>query len=138
MGQPALLLHASLVTSVGVLAGVPYWQLIVHHADATRLQSWRVAHAFLAIDGMLMLVLGLAMPHLALTGAMSATFVLSLIVSGWGFVLAFLLGALTLNRGLSPTPFGLNTLCFVGHAVGSTGSLIALGLAVYGLSTALP
>lgn len=137
MDQATLLVHASLVLSIGVLTGVPYWLSILGDAEPATIQSWRVTHAFLAVDGLFMLVFGLAMPSVVLSELGRRLFVLALIASGWGFVLAFLLGAITRRRGLSPAPFGLNTVCFAGHALGATGSIIALGFAVYGFFRAL-
>jgi hypothetical protein len=133
-----LLFHSSLVLSVGVLVGVPYWVSIVRNAAPTTVERWRVAHAFLTVDGIFMLVLGLAMPGLALGAIEKRIFVLALVGSGWGFVLAFVVGAISRHRGLTPTPFGINTFCYAGHSVGVMGSLIALGLTVYGFFEALP
>jgi hypothetical protein len=138
VSQVTLLLHASLVLSVGVLTGIPYWWSIVKGAAPTSVQMWRVSHAFLTAEGVFMFALGLALPTLALEGAARQLLLLALVASGWAFVLAFVLGAVTHHRALTPAPFGLNTLCFAGHAVGVLGSLIALSFTVFGLVRALP
>ncbi len=137
MDEAFLLFHASLVLGIGVLSGVPYWFSIVRDAAPTTIERWRVAHTFLSVDGIFMLVFGLAMPALALGEVARRIFVVALVASGCGFVVAFLLGAITRHRGLVPTPFGLNTVCFLGHAVGATGSLVALSIAVCGFLGAL-
>ncbi|MCL4476493.1 MAG: hypothetical protein M1508_09750 [Nitrospirae bacterium] len=100
-------------------------------------RAWRVAHSFLIVDGIFMLVVGLAIPHLALSGQIVQILVWSVILAGYGFVYAFIIGALKGIRGLTVRPYGLNTVLFAGHLIGASGSLIGIVILIYGFLKAM-
>jgi hypothetical protein len=60
-----------------------------------------------------------------------------LIISGYGFALALTIGAWKGHRGLTPKPYGVNTILFGGHIVGALGSLIGVVILIYGFFRAL-
>ena len=128
-----LLANGSLVLAAGVLCGVPFYLAIVLNWQADRVRAWRVAHATLIADGLLMLVAGILLPGLALAAPLRAALAWCLVVSGWGFVLALAGGAWAGRRGLTPWPCGVETVFFVGHAVGALGSLGGVALLAAGL-----
>jgi hypothetical protein len=132
-----LLVHGSIVSLVGALAGVPYWSAIVRGTDAETIRAWRIAHAFLCVEGMLILVAGLVVPRLALGDAAVRALAAAFIGSGYGFAAAFLTEALTGCRGLTPRPYGWHTLLFSAHVVGIAGALAGLILMAYGAFQAL-
>lgn len=132
-----LLFHGSVVMLAGLLSGFPYWLAIIKNKDMAVVRAWRVAHSFLIVDGIFMLVVGLAIPHLALSGQIVQILVWSVILAGYGFVYAFIIGALKGIRGLTVRPYGLNTVLFAGHLIGASGSLIGIVILIYGFLKAM-
>jgi hypothetical protein len=132
-----LLLHGAIVLVVGLLAGFPFLAAIVAGWGGETQRPWRVAHTVLVIDGMMLLLAGLVLPHAALGATASAVATWALVASAYGFVFALVGGAITGIRGLTPRPWGLNTVLYLGHAIGAAGSLVGTVLLAYGLATAL-
>lgn len=127
-----LLLHGAIVVLAGLISGIPYWTAIIRNKDKVVIQVWRIAHSFLVMDGIFMLVAGLAVPYCALGGQAVLGLVWSLILAGYGFVWAFVVGALKGVRGLTVKPYGLNTVIFIGHLVGASGSLAGTIILIVG------
>jgi hypothetical protein len=125
-----LLLNGSIVILVGLLTGLALKTAIVKQRE--NVNAWRVAHSVLIMDGLLMLVVGITVPHLLLDGWAVWVLVWSLIAAGYGFVTAFSLGALKGIRGLTVKPYGLNTLLFAAHLIGAAGSLVGVTIMIYG------
>jgi hypothetical protein len=126
-----LLFTGSLVILAGLLLGFPLRYAIVKKKEEI-VNAWRVAHSILVMDGLFMLVVGLAIPYLILDGLSVWVLVWSLVASGYGFVVAFTIGAWKGYRGLTAKPYGLNTILFAGHIVGASGSLIGIAIVIYG------
>lgn len=126
-----LLFNGSVVIMVGLLIGFPLRDAIVKEKREA-VNAWRVAHSVLVMDGLLMLIVGLTIPHLVLDRLTLWVLVWSLVASGYGFAVAFILGAWKGLRGLTAKPFGLNTLLFGAHIIGAFGSLIGIAIAIYG------
>jgi hypothetical protein len=131
-----LLFHGSVVLLAGLLSGLFYWSAITRDRK-DEIHSWRVAHSFLVVDGIFMFVVGLAIPHLILSGQALRILVWSMILAGYGFTYAFMIGALKGIRGLTPRPYGLNTGLFAGHFIGASGSLVGLAILIYGFLQAI-
>jgi len=125
-----LLLNGSIVILVGLLTGLALKTAIVKQKESVN--AWRVAHSVLVMDGLLMLIVGMTVPHLFLDGWAVWIQVWSLIAAGYGFVAAFTLGAWKGLRGLTVKPYGLNTVFFVTHSVGAGGSLVGISIMIYG------
>ncbi len=126
-----LLFNGSLVILAGLLLGFPLRYAIVKKKEEI-VNAWRVAHSVLVMDGMMMIIVGLTIPYLILDGLSVWVLVWSLVASGYGFVVAFTIGAWKGLRGLTDKPFGLNTLLFAAHIVGALGSLIGIVIVIYG------
>ncbi len=126
-----LLFNGSLVILAGLLLGFPLRYAIVKKKEEI-VNAWRVAHSVLVMDGMMMIIVGLTIPYLILDGLSVWVLVWSLVASGYGFVVAFTIGAWKGLRGLTAKPFGLNTLLFAAHIVGALGSLIGIVIVIYG------
>ncbi|OGP91957.1 MAG: hypothetical protein A2157_12175 [Deltaproteobacteria bacterium RBG_16_47_11] len=126
-----LLFNGLVVIMAGSLIGFPLRDVIVKEKREA-VNAWRVAHSVLVMDGLLMLVIGLALPYFNLDKLAISVLVWSLVVSGYGFAVAFILGAWKGLRGLTAKPFGLNTLLFGAHIIGAFGSLIGIAVAIYG------
>ncbi len=123
-----LLQHGALVLGAGVLCGVPFFLAIVLGWGPERTRAWRVAHATLLADGLLLLVAGILLPTLPVGRGLSEALAWSLVLSAWAFVFALGVGAAAGRRGLVPWPPGWNTLFFLGHAVGAAGSAMGVAL----------
>jgi hypothetical protein len=126
-----LLFNGSLVTLAGLLLGFPLRFAIVKKKEMI-VNAWRVAHSVLVMDGLMMIIVGLTIPYLILDRLAIWVLVWSLVAAGYGFVVAFTLGAWKGLRGLTAKPFGLNTLLFGAHIIGGLGSLIGVVILIYG------
>ena len=126
-----LLFNGSVVIMVGLLLGFPLRSAIVSKNEAA-VNAWRVAHSVLVMEGLMMLIIGLIIPYLILDRLAIWVLVSSLVASGYGFVVAFTLGAWKGIRGLTAKPFGLNTLLFGAHLIGALGSLTGIAIVIYG------
>ena len=81
-----------------------------------------------------MLVVGLIVPHLALSVGLRSLLIWALIVSGYGFVFALIGGAVTGCRALTPKPVRIfNTLLFMGHLIGAVGAIVGICITLYGI-----
>ncbi len=132
-----LLFHGSIVLMAGIFTGLFFWLVIILGKANESVRAWRVAHSVLIADGLMMLIVGLTVPHLNLSALAVWVLVVALILSGYGFVFAFIIGAWKGIRGLTPKPYGLNTILFIGHFIGATGSFIGIAILIYGLFTSL-
>jgi hypothetical protein len=131
-----LILHGSIIILIGLLVGLPLRSSILRKAEA-KASAWRVAHSVLIMDGLLMVLVGMLLPRLSLDQVMIGASVWSSVASGYGFAVAFTVGAWKGFRGLSARPFGLNTVLFVAHVVGALGSFIGMAIVFYGLLKAV-
>jgi hypothetical protein len=82
---------------------------------------------------MFIVIVGLSIPHLVLSDLAVRVLVWTIASSGYGFAWAFVGGAWKGYRGLTPKPYGLNTILFLGHFIGAGGSLIGIGMIIYGI-----
>ena len=126
-----LLVHGMIVLFAGVLSGIPFWLFIILKRAEESVKAWRVTHSILIAYGLLMLVLGLICSQLALSGKLDSIVAWLFVVSGYGFVFAFVVGALVKRRGLTPWPLGLNTVLFAGHFIGATGSFLGIVIVIF-------
>jgi len=132
-----LMFHGVIVILIGLFSGLIYWQAIIRNKRAEVLRGWRIAHIFLVIEGMFIAIVGLFVPYLALSDLAVRVLVWTVASSGYGFVWAFIGGAWMENRGLTPKPYGFNTILFLGHFIGAAGSLIGIAIVIYGSFKAL-
>ena len=130
-----LLLNGSIVILVGLLTGLPLKTAIVKQKG--NVNAWRAAHSVLIMDGLLMLIVGITIPHLPLDGRVVWVLVCSLIAASYGFVAVFTLGAWKGLRGLTVKPYGLKTLLFAAHMLGAAGSLLGVTIMVYSFMMAI-
>jgi len=127
-----LIFHGVIIILIGLFSGLIYWQMIIRDKRPEVIRGWRIAHVFLVIEGMFIIIVGLIIPHLVLSGLAVRILVWTIASSGYGFAWAFIGGAWTEYRGLSPKPYGLNTILFLGHFIGAAGSLIGITIVIYG------
>jgi hypothetical protein len=127
-----LIFHGAIIILIGLFSGLIYWQTIIRNKRPEVICGWRMAHVFLVIQGMSIVLVGLGIPHLALRGLAVRILVWTTASSGYGFAWAFIGGAWKGYRGLTPKPYGLNTILFLGHFIGAGGSLFGIAMVIYG------
>ena len=127
-----LIFHGAIIILIGLFSGLIYWQSIIRNKMPEVIRGWRIAHVFLVIEGMFIVTVGLIIPHLALGGLAIRVVIWTITSSGYGFAWAFVGGAWKGYRGLTPKPYGLNTLFFLGHFIGAAGSLIGIAMVIFG------
>ena len=127
-----LIFHGVIIILIGLFSGLIYWQTIIRDKRPEVIRGWRIAHVFLVMEGMFIIVVGLVIQHLVLGGLAVRVLVWTIASSGYGFAWAFVGGAWKGYRGLTPKPYGLNTLFFLGHFIGAGGSLIGIAMIIYG------
>jgi len=132
-----LIFHGVIIILIGLFSGLIYWQAIIRNKRSEVLRGWRIAHVFLVIEGMFIVIVGLCIPHLVLSALAVRVLVWTVATSGYGFAWAFIGGAWMENRGLTPKPYGLNTILFLGHFIGAGGTLIGVAMVIYGSFKAL-
>jgi hypothetical protein len=127
-----VIFHGAIIILIGLLSGLIYWQTIIRNKKPDVIGGWRIAHVFRVIEGMFIIIVGLLIPHLVLSGLAVRVLVWTIASSGYGFAWAFVGGAWQGYRGLTPKPYGLNTILFLGHFIGASGSLIGIAMVIYG------
>jgi len=132
-----LIFHGAIIILIGLFSGLIYWQTINRNKEPEVIRRWRIAHVFLVMEGMFIVIVGLTIPYLTLGGFAARVLVWTIASSGYGFVWAFIGGAWKGNRGLTPKPYGLNTILFLGHFIGAGGSLIGIAMLLYGVFKAI-
>ena len=132
-----LIFHGAIIILIGLFSGLIYWQTIIRNKRPEVIRGWQIAHVFLVIEGMFIVIMGPIIPHLALKGLAARVLVWIIASSGYGFAWAFMGGACKGYRGLTPKPYGVNTVLFLGHLIGAGGSLIGIAMVIYGSYKAL-
>lgn len=145
-GRLRLLMHGSTIAIIGLLSGfglvfsilgvVSVWPITIPTA-APILGSehgWRIAHVAGVMNGLMMMVVGLVLPHIRAGLRAQAWIVWSMVYTGWGNTIFFHCANLSSNRGLSAgvTRFGPADLAgTVGYLIG--GSTIPFTIAAMSL-----
>jgi hypothetical protein len=127
------MVHGSIVLLFGLLSGIPFWAAVIRGQAETAIRAWRVAHTTLTVCGLIMLVVGLMNTYLDLNTGLRTLLVWVLVVSGYGFTFALVVGAGTGRRALRPTSNAMDTLLFMGHLFGAVGAILGMCIFLYGL-----
>jgi hypothetical protein len=127
-----LVFHGSIVLLLGLLAGIPYSEAIVHGWGADAVRAWRNAHLGLTVGSILLLAVAGVARYLTLGGRGGAWLSRSLVVTAWAAVVGLGGGAALGVRGLEPTGSAANLAAFAGNTVLAVGSLIAVVLLIAG------
>jgi len=80
-----VLFHGATIILIGLFSGLIYWQAIIRNKRPEVIRGWRIAHVFLVIEGMFVVIVGLLIPHLAISGLPVRVLVWVIISSGYGF-----------------------------------------------------
>lgn len=117
------MLHGGIILLAGLLCGWPMGSAINNDRGDAVVRSWRVAHAGLAMGGILLLALANLLPDLS-SAQLAWWCASSFIVSGYGFVFALPLGAFAGQRGLTWAGGTVNRLVYFGNVTGAIFSLV--------------
>ncbi len=135
-GRLRLLVHGSIIAVIGLVSGFgflfvildsihvwPFFTIDTEAAFPGSERGWRVAHVAGVMNGMLMIIGGLAIVHVLPTLRAQAWIVWGLVYTGWGNTIFFHCANLSNNRGLSGgvTKYGeADFLGTVGYVIGAS------------------
>ena len=131
--RPRLILHGAIVLLVGLLCGLP---TVVEAIDESA-RVWHTAHEALIMTGIWILAASSLLPALLLPRREATALVWLLIVMGYGFVVALVLGGAI---GVSPFEPGHTPAAFVAFVaalVGIFGAVLSAALTIRGAAAAL-
>lgn len=128
-----LLVHGCIFLLLGLAAGLPFWWVIIRRKPGGNTRAWRVAHTTLLMFGLLVIVIAMLSSRLDLSSRLIALLNVALLVSGYSFALALIVGAVLERRALLPTRNIADVVLFAGHVFGATGVTLGIGLLLYGL-----
>lgn len=86
MVNKSLIFHGALIILIGLLLGLIYWQTIIRNKRPETIRGWQMAHVFLTMEGMFIMLVGLIIPHLVLSDSVVRLLAWVMIISGYGFV----------------------------------------------------
>src|ERR1700722_6632962 len=96
-----LILHGGIILLAGLLCGAPFGSAVIRGKSEATVRAWRVAHSGIVMGGIMLLVIGLVLPHLQLGDSGRELLIVSFVASGYGFTIALPLGAQYGHRGLT-------------------------------------
>jgi hypothetical protein len=139
-----LVAHGALIFLAGMVAGFPFAFHILGRVELWPIpgsldiqvpgdyRGWRMAHLEGILNGLLLIGVGAAGARLRLSKRAGEWAAWSLVVCGWGNVVASFVGPLTGVRGLSFTGASWNTLVFLLFMVAIVAIFIAMVLVFRG------
>jgi len=125
-----LVLHGVIVILLGLAVGFPYASAITEGWGAEAERAWRTAHLEGVLNGMLVVVLGAAVPSLRFVGNEERWFRLGALTTGYGNVLAATVAASARVRGLAPGGPLANWMVYALFTVAVVGVLGTLVIAL--------
>jgi hypothetical protein len=126
-----LMFHAVIVLLAGLLAGIPYGRAILKNTNERLIGAWRVAHAALPMGAILLLVLSVSFSGLNVAINLKWAISILFIISGYGFMVALLLGPVVGYRGLSSRGPIAAKLVYSGNLLGAITSLFGTVALLY-------
>jgi hypothetical protein len=132
-----LIFHGSVILLGGLLCGAPFGSAVVRGKPEATVRAWRVAHSGIVMGGIMLLVIGLVLPHLRLGDSARQLLIVSFVASGYGFTVALPLGAHDGQRGLTADAPLVNRVVYLGNMIGAIGSLIGTLVLIWGAYAAL-
>ena len=128
--QSLLVFHGAVVLLIGSLFGFPV--VVAIESGSESLHAWTSAHSAVAAGGVMMVAFGAAL-HCINLGSRARTFLVwSLVAMGYGAIVGLGIGASTGMRGFAPTGPALNLIAFVGNLAVVWGSIVGVGLFMFG------
>ncbi len=129
--RAALVLHGVVVIVLGLLAGFPY-ALVISGDLQGEVRAWRMAHLEGVLNGLVLIGVGAAGSLIALGERQARWLLWSLLVAGYGNVVAATIGASFGVRGLTASGPAANLVVFTLFTAAIFGIFIGLALAGLG------
>lgn len=129
--RASLVLHGVVVIVLGLLAGFPY-ALVVTGDLAGEVRAWRMAHLEGVLNGLVLIGVGAAGSLIALGTRQAGWLFWSLLVAGYGNVIAATIGATFGVRGLNASGPAANLVVFTLFTAAIVGVFVGLYLAGLG------
>jgi len=126
-----LMFHAVVVLLTGLLAGIPYGRAILKKSNERQIDAWRVAHAALPMGAILLLVISVSFSGLNVAVNLKWVISILFIISGYGFIVALILGPIVGHRGLSSRGPLVAKLVYSGNLLGAITSLFGTVVLLY-------
>jgi hypothetical protein len=126
-----LMFNAAIVLLAGLLAGIPYGRAILKNTNQRLIDAWKVAHSALPTGAILLLVLSVSFANLNVTANLKWAIALLFIVSGYGFMVALLIGPVVGHRGLSSKGPTIAKLVYSGNLIGAITSIVGTVVLLY-------
>lgn len=126
-----LMFHAVILLLAGLLAGIPYGREILKNSNGRLIDAWRIAHAALPIGAILLLVISVTFSDLNVAINLKWGISILFIISGYGFMVALLLGPVVGHRGLSSKGPLAAKLVYSGNLLGAITSLFGTVTLLY-------
>lgn len=149
-GRLRLIQHGAIIAVIGLLSGfgmvfaildaIHVWPVTIAYDGAIpgSERGWRVAHVAGVMNGMLMILIGLALTTVVPTLRAQAWIVWGMVYTGWGNTIFFNCANLSSNRGLSAGTTRLgepDLIGAVGYLVGgSTIPFTIIAVSLLGLA----
>jgi hypothetical protein len=127
--QSFLFLNGCILFAIGGGLGIPYWIVLARSPNAAN--AWRVAHSSITVGGIGVTAISSAYHMIQLPEQLHVILVAGVLVTGYGFGISTVLGALTGHRGLEWKP-GVPAVVVILMVLGTIGSAVAGCLMVYG------
>jgi hypothetical protein len=126
-----LVWHGAIVSLLGLLAGFPY-ALVVTGSLTGSERAWRMAHLEGVLNGLLMLAVAGVAGALTLRPRMQSALFWSLVVTGYGNVIASTIAATFAVRGLTPSAPASNLLVYALFMIAVLTVFVAIGIVMVG------
>jgi hypothetical protein len=127
-----VIFHSAVVLLVGLFCGLP---AVTEWGSAIRL--WQSAHFGLIVTGVWLLAMAAVLPSLVLAKREASALMWSLILGGYGFMVALVIEAFTGVRGITPAGPVANWIAFAGNTAALFGSVVGTALTLLGARAAL-
>jgi len=126
-----MVFHGAVVVLLGMLAGFPYAFVVTGDMGGSE-RAWRMAHLEGVLNGLLLLAVAGVGGRLALSAREGTVLMWALVLTGYGNVVASIVGAVFAVRGLAPGGPVSNMFVYVVFLVAVIGVFVALGLLALG------
>jgi len=135
--QRQFIFHGAVILLAGMLAGFPLAAAIADDWGVQDIHAWAVTHTSLVCACILLIAIGAAARHLALTDRQSRLLPRTLLFSVYALCAGLVVSAVIGHRGLAPDGSVLNLALYVANIAGVSGALFAGILLVRGAHAAL-
>ena len=128
-----LTFHGAIVLLIGLLSGLP---TVVESINESG-RYWHTAHEALIMMGIWMLAMSAVLPALVLERREMTVLFRSLLMMGYGFSVALVIGGVVGANAFEPGGTPATFTAFVAAVVGIGGAFVATGLTLMGARAAL-